>query len=64
MMFFRLKGKTPPTEAQYRKKKETEIVVIKKKKKKGSVFPAVNLVEEQLSVLSQNNYRLWYNYMV
>ena len=63
MMFFRLKGKTPPTEAQYRKKKETEIVVIKKKKK-GSVFPAVNLVEEQLSVLSQNNYRLWYNYMV
>lgn len=35
MMFFRLKGNTPPIEAQYRKKKKTEIVVIKKKKKQA-----------------------------
>lgn len=62
MTFFRLKGKTPPTEAQNRKKKKTEIVVIKKKK--ASIFPVLNLVEEQLSVLSQNNYSIWYNCMV
>lgn len=63
MTFFRLKGKTPPTEAQNRKKKKTEIVV-SKKKKKASIFPVLNLVEEQLSVLSQNNYSIWYNCMV